>query len=229
MLLLVNFLLFAGLLAAPSGAGVPDAYFCTSQGTVLHYQRFAAGTDKLWWDHSESIDAVRAVPGGLEIDVTSTITSPIGKSPVKEPVHSQVFVRTDASVEVDVSAAAAEAARQRFAALDFTSSGGVSVLPPNLVPGGRLPEIHSVVQWTGIKLTIDYTEREVLRTETITVPAGTFDCVVVKEHKMEKAPFHRRERVTLTWYARGIGMVRHDTLFTDGKAETTEVLVKAGK
>ena len=38
-------------------------------------------------------------------------------------------------------------------------------------------------------------------------------------------PLHRRERITLTWYAPGVGMVRHDTLLTDGRTETSEVLV----
>lgn len=56
------------------------------------------------------------------------------------------------------------------------------------------------------------------------LPAGTFDCIVVQESKSERAPFHRRDRVTLTWYAPGYGMIRHDTLLTDLTPETSEVL-----
>ena len=65
-----------------------------------------------------------------------------------------------------------------------------------------------------------------MRRETITVPAGTFDCVVVKEHKVERAPLFKRDRITYTWYALGIGLVRHDTLFTDGRRECSEQLTR---
>jgi len=215
--------------ASPAASSPADAYFCTRQGTVLNYERRSAENGRLWWKHSESIDAVRSKSGILEIDITSSIVSDIGKAPLKEPVKSQVTVRSNGTVEVDVSKAAEEAARQKFAALDFTSSGGTSILPADLAPGEKLQDIHSVVSWSGIKLTIDYTERSVLRRETITVPAGTFDCIVVQEHKLEKAPLHRRDRITLTWYAPGYGMIRHDTLFTNGKAETSEVLVSVSK
>ncbi len=34
----------------------------------------------------------------------------------------------------------------------------------------------------------------------------------------------KRDRITLTWYALGYGMVRHDTFFINGDVETTEQL-----
>jgi len=212
------------LLVSPA-ASAAEAYFCTTPGAVLRYERRAAGSGELWWRHSETIGSVRAENGVTTIDVTSLIVSENGKAPVKEPVRSKVRVLADGSVEIDVARAAEEAARQRFSAFDFTSSGGSSILPADLKPGDVLKEIHAVVSWSALKLTIDYDGRKVLRRERITVPAGTFDCIVVREHKLEKAPLHRRERVTLTWYAPGYGMIRHDTLFTDGRTETSEVLV----
>ena len=224
--MLLNLLLTAFVaLFPPASASVKDALFCTTKGTVLHYQRHGASDGKLWWDHTESIDDVSSEADGLHVGVTLSITSKIGKSPLKTPVRSEALVHKDGSVEIDVAAAAAEAARQKFSAFQFTSSGGTTVLPATIAPGDVLEEIHSVVSWSGINLTIDYTERSVLRRETITVPAGTYDCIVVQEHKLEKAPLHRRERITLTWYAPGVGMVRHDTLLTDGRTETSEVLV----
>ncbi|MBO4476073.1 MAG: hypothetical protein J5737_05090 [Bacteroidales bacterium] len=208
----------------------PKSYFCTSSGTTLHYERVAAGTGKPWWVHTETVNAVSRRPdGGLDIDITLAITSKTGKSPVKEPVNSTVLVRADGTVVVDVARAAEEAARQMFSAFDFKSSGGSSVLPVNLAPGDVLPDIHAVVSWAGLKMTVDYTERSVLRRETITVGAGTYDCLVIQERKLEKAPLHRRERITLTWYTLGTGMVRHDTNFTDGRPETVESLVSVSR
>ena len=201
------------------------AYFCTSPGALLRYERVAAFTGKPWWVHTEKIDLVRPVSGGCEVTVTSDIKSDSGKSPIKAPFTSTVVVRADGTVVVDVAKAAEEAAKQMFSAFDFKSSGGVSLLPSSLEPGDTLPDIHAVVSWGGVKMTIDYDNRVVLRRETLTVPAGTYDCLVVQEHKLERAPFHRRERITLTWYTPGIGMVRHETSFPDSRPETVEKLV----
>lgn len=219
-------LLAATLLAAASTDSRSEALFCLRPETTLKYERREVSTGTLWWTHTESIDAVREDAGTLTIDVTSVIVSDIGKAPIKEPVHSRVLVREDGTVEVDAAAAAEQAARQMFSILDFKSSGGSSLLPATLKPGDTLPEIHAAVKWSLVSLTIDYSSRSVLRRETITVPAGTFDCIVVQESKSERAPFHRRDRVTLTWYAPGYGMIRHDTLLPDLTPETSEVLVE---
>ena len=91
-------------------------------------------------------------------------------------------------------------------------------------PGDKLEEIHAEVAWSGIKYNIDYTERSVVKKETITVPGGTFECIVIKEHKKESAPLYKRERITYTWYALGYGMIKHDSFFLDGRQETSEQL-----
>lgn len=98
-------------------------------------------------------------------------------------------------------------------------------MSPNVKPGDTLDEIHGKVECAGMKLTIDYTERKVLRREKVTVPAGTFDCIVVQERKVEKAPLMKRDSITLTWYALGYGFVRHDSLLPDGSVESSEQLV----
>ena len=64
-----------------------------------------------------------------------------------------------------------------------------------------------------------------LRHENISVPAGTFHCIVVRERKLERRPLYRNDRITLTWYALGYGLVRHDTFFLDGELESSEQLI----
>ena len=134
------------------------------------------------------------------------------------------MVHPDGTVDINISDAVSIAAKQRFSLFDFKPKGGISSMKSTIKPGDKLEEIHGGVDWAGIKLSMDYTDRTVIRRETITVPAGTFDCVVVKEHKLEKAPLYKRDRITLTWYAYGIGLVRHDTFFLDGRQECSEKL-----
>ena len=208
-------------LAAP-----PQGYFFTTPGATLHYERYAPGSDVLSWTHKSKIKGKQTLEdGSLKVDFTTTIISGKMKSPLKSPVSSFVTLHPDGTVELDVAQAAVVAAKQRFSAFDFTASGGTSLLPASLKPGDTLEDIHAVVAWAGIKYTIDYTERKVVRQESVTVPAGTFDCLVVREHKLEKAPFFKRDRINYTWYSKGYGMVRHDTFFMDGEEETSEQLV----
>lgn len=223
---LLTFLICLSLAQGLAAQSFPPAFFCTRPGASLRYERREPGTGALSWTHISSIGkAHELADGNVKFDFTTAINSGKMKSPLKGPVSSHVVVHPDGAVEMDVAQATLMAARQRFSVLDFTARGGTSLLPSGMKPGDRLKDIHGVVEWGGIKYTVDYTERKVLRRETISVPAGTYDCVVVQEHKLEKAPLYKRERITLTWYALGYGMVRHDTIFTDGVTETTEQLV----
>lgn len=204
----------------------PKSYFYAVKGGKLRYERYDARNGSLWWVHNETINALRPrSDGGLDVELTTQIVSSGGKSPIKEPVMSGIVIKTDGTVVADVTKAAEEAARQQLSAFNFTSSGDLSELSSGIAPGTVLKDIHTAVSWAGIKFVVDYDSRKVTRRETITVPAGTFDCMVVEEHKIERAPLYRRERNTVTWYALGYGMIRHDTFFTDGRAETSEVLV----
>lgn len=201
------------------------AFFCTSPGTALYYERHEEGSGELAWKHTSSIVSSKGIQDGkLEVTFKTDIKSGKMKSPIKEPVSSNVVIYPDGNVELDIAQSALLAAKQRFSGFNFTSTGGTSILPASMKTGDKLEDIHACVAWGGVKYTIDYTSRKVLRRETITVPAGTFDCVVVSEHKVEKAPFLKRDRTTLTWYALGVGMVRHDTFLPNGEMETSEKL-----
>ena len=203
-------------------------YFCAKQGAVLHYERYAPD-GKHWWNQDTKIDSTAlGEDGTMNVSFTSTIKSFDVKSPIKGSVSSKAFLRKDGTVEINIAEAAATVAKNRYSAFRFKASGGMSSLSPNVKPGDTLEEIHGKVECAGMKLSIDYTERKVLRKEKITVPAGTFDCIVVQERKVEKAPLIKRDNITLTWYCLGYGFVRHDSLLPDGSLESSELLVSIG-
>ena len=203
----------------------PRAYFCTTQGMTLRYERYDPAGKNHWWTQTTSIGRIRPRSNGaFALDVTTTIVSDKEKSPIKGPVESTAILHPDGTIEVSITDVAAAAAHQLFSALDFKVSGGSSFIKKTIQPGDVLEEIHGTVDWNGIKLSLDFTDRVVLRRETITVPGGTFDCMVVKEHKLEKYPLHKRDRITYTWYALDYGLIRHDTYFLDGRQECSERL-----
>ena len=147
------------------------------------------------------------------------------KSPFKEPVTSEALIKPDGTVVINVADAAGAVANQKFSAFNFKTTGGNSSLSPDLKPGDTLPDIHAAVTWTMFKYRIDYTRRKVIRKEKLTVPAGTFDCIVIQEWKSEKGPMVHKEHDNLNWYALGYGIIRHDSFYPDGSLKTTEHLV----
>lgn len=208
-------------------AGGPQGYICTTPGSILTYERRdAANPEKIWWNQTLEITGTKPLDDGtIEVDCTTTYKSVKVKAPVNGPVNSKTIMQKDGTVDTDTGEVAGIVAKRKFSIANFKVEAGVSSIPARLAPGDTLKNLHVKVSWAGIVCNLDLTEREVVRRETITVPAGTFDCIVVKEHDLERYPFNTRDRITYTWYALGYGSVKHDTYFPDGRMECTESLV----
>ena len=106
----------------------------------------------------------------------------------------------------------------------ITSTGGESSLPSSMTPGDTLPSVQASVKAFGLTMKISVTDRQVLKFETISTPAGKFNCIVVRERKVEKGMGRNRHTIADTWYSKGTGMVRHDTYSPELELLTSEVL-----
>ena len=200
-------------------------YFCNKSETVLEYTRTTAEGDVKWY-HTMTIGQVRQVGDTTLIDYTSYILNHKRKPYYgDEPAELQASINKG-TVTIDVAESVAAVFRTLLpSGARITSSGGESSLPSDMTPGDVLPDVQASVKALGLTMKITVTEREVLRFETLSTPAGVFDCVVVRERKVEKGMGRNRHTVADTWYAGGIGMVRHDTYGPDLELQTSEVLV----
>ena len=122
----------------------------------------------------------------------------------------------------DVSATMVSYIKGRIG-INATSDGILSSFPSTLNPGDMLDEVSGQAKVGPLTYTVTVNDRKVLRQETISVPAGKYDCVVIQEHKVESGPGHNRDVINISWYCKGIGYVRHDT-YIKGKLDTSEVL-----
>ena len=200
-------------------------YFCNKAETILEYTRTTAEGDVKWY-HTMAIGETWQKGDTTFIDYTSHILNHKRKPYYgDEPAQLQACIIKDA-VTLDVAESVAAVFRTMLpSGARITSSGGESSLPSDMAPGDVLPDVHASVKALGLTMKITVTERQVLRQETISTPAGTFDCVVVRERKVEKGMGRNRHTVADTWYARGIGMVRHDTYSPELELQTSEKLV----
>ena len=198
-------LLLSGLRLLAAGQE-QEPYFCTRPGTQLYYERTKAGKTKLLQTTLFEIESSQLSAKGRTIRYA--VASPEGDITLNFGETVKAFVRNlFPRTRIEVSEASA-------------------VLPAQMQPGDTLPETHCSVKVMGITVRFDVTERKVLRRERITTPAGTFDCIVVRERKQEHAPFHHLDDWLDNYYVRGLGYVRHDKYDKNMRLEESEVLVR---
>ena len=217
------FLTAALCLVAPFFAR--GAYYCTREGAVLTYERREADSGKLKWKHELSVLRSAAGPDGtLRVECSSLFTGRRGKVLNGGRVLYAAEVLPGGDVCADPSEALKSVLGKYLPGRGISTVPARSVLPAVLLAGEVLPDLQFSVSAMGMTWRVRVTERKVLRFERIVTPAGTFDCPVVSEHKIERGPGRNRETTALTWYAEGVGMVRHDTYDKSGRLLTSEVL-----
>ncbi len=218
------FLLLLLLLCLPAAAGEP--YFCTQTGKTLYYERFDASGGKLRRTTTMTVEGVKPYASGRKVVYSFVLRRPSGADMYGGPARMEAVIDADGTVRQDLGASLKSVLGNLLRGRELESSGSMALLPVDMKPGDNLPEAHCVVDALGAKYRIDVTERRVLRAERLTTPAGTFDCLVVREHKVERGPGRHRDTISDSWYVQGIGYVRHDTYDRNLRLETTEVLKK---
>lgn len=202
-----------------------QGFFCANEGQQFKYVRRYADSGDIKWTHTMRINGVDSLDNGcVEVRYSSMIVNSKEKQQMKKPVEMIVLIDKNGDVTMDIAGTATEVFQTVFPKSFIKSSGGETILPSSMKKGNILPDAYAKVSVVGVKYTVDVTQRMVTGSETIKTPAGTFDCVVVREHKVEKAPAYSRVTTSYTWYCRGIGFVRHDTYDENMKLETREIL-----
>lgn len=210
-------LMLCGLSADAQG------FFTDSGDAVLEYVRTTAQDGKFKWRHTMRVTDVKETESSVRYTTSSVFSKQNGKPLYRDAVIETIYVdRRTGNLSLDLGAAMASYIKARTG-INVTSSGLLSCLPADIEPGDTLEPVRATVKVGPLTYTLKVSGRKVLRRETVTVPAGTFECVVVSEEKQENGPGHNRGVTNITWYAKGVGYVRHDT-YVNGKLDTSEVL-----
>ncbi|MEP5613523.1 MAG: hypothetical protein ABJP45_14825, partial [Cyclobacteriaceae bacterium] len=108
---------------------------------------------------------------------------------------------------------------------------GMSVIPNNLAVGDKLEDVTMTMKMSSaafnMNMMITVSDRTVTGKETITTPAGTFDCMILSQKTTTKMG----EMMTVTtsskeWLSKGVGSVRSENYDKKGKLEGYTLLTK---
>jgi len=203
-----------------------EAYFCEQSGTELVYERREADSGELKWIHTMTIGSVSTDSDGVrEVSYKSDFKRPDGSQMYGGSVALKAKLLPGGEVLLDASGSVASVFKNIFPDDMVESTPVYSALPSDLQAGDVLPDVQFSVKVAFAFFKVSVSKREALRQESIETPAGSFKCIVVREHKEEHGLGHNRSTTALTWYAKGLGMVRHDTYDKNLKLETSERLL----
>ena len=114
--------------------------------------------------------------------------------------------------------------------MEVEISGTDIELPNNLSVGQSLADANVNMKMNmgamNMNMAFDMVNRKVESRESITTPAGTFDCFVITSDNKAKMMMANTTHTSKMWLAEGIGMIRQDTYNKKGKLVSKSVLTK---
>ena len=117
--------------------------------------------------------------------------------------------------------------------LEMDITGTDIQLPNDLSVGKELEDANVTVamSMSGVKMNIsvDQTNRKVEKTESITTPAGTFECYLITETTKSKIMGTTHETTNKLWLAEGVGMVKQETYKKNGNLDASMELTQFSK
>lgn len=169
-----------------------------------------------------------------EFNITETSTNQMTLSSTLkddngDPIFSGKFkVRCEGgTTTLDPEALVSGSMMQQYQNMEYIISGNGISFPNTLSVGQVLPdgEMFMEVDAGVIKMntTVTMTDRKVVRQESITVPAGTFECYVVTFTNTIKVGLSKTYYTT-QWISRGIGMVKEETKKANGNLVSKSIL-----
>jgi hypothetical protein len=123
-------------------------------------------------------------------------------------------------ISIDFNSLMSPGLMEQYKDMEVDITGTDLMLPNNLSPGQTLPDANMLMNVRmapiNMKMTVDITNRKVDGMESVTTPAGTFDCVVISWDHESKMGI-KFTGTAKQWLAEGVGMVKQENYNKKGK------------
>lgn len=132
-------------------------------------------------------------------------------------------------ISIDFNSLAAPGMMEQYKEMEVDLTGTNLFIPNNLTVGQTLPDADLLMNVSmapiNMKMTVRIYDRKVEGTETITTPAGTFDCIIISQSSETKMGM-KVSGSSREWYAPEVGMVKQESYNKKGKKIASSLLTK---
>ena len=227
--------------------GLSAQYFSTTQGTQLFYKSVVTGEEGEKSLKSTMISVETDANGVINAraeDVQTDSANPLldvktyrnySYNPETD-VTKIVFMTAEDFKDFVVSmiSKGAAAAGQPLSEMDLadftkslTSKGSLEFdIDPKAAPDTKLPKSTLRLNAGMMSMRANLWEGKFLGTETVTVPAGTYDCIKISYSMVMSSPEGNEKRNITDWYAKGIGLVKSIETDKKGNVNSEDVLTE---
>ena len=192
-------------------------FYPLKEGVKLEYTLYG-NKDKVEGVQTQEITGVESTPDGLHAQMHINFRDQKGKE-VYEMDYG--FLCAGDVVRIDFQSLMSGPMLQQNPDVQAEITGTDIEWPNNLSVGQELPDANVSMKMNmgGISMTMemDITARKVEKKETVTTPAGTFDCYVVYSETHSKMMMANQTFPSRTWLAEGVGMVKNESYNKNGK------------
>ena len=137
-------------------------------------------------------------------------------------------------VKIDFKSLMNEQMLSQMGDVEMDISGTDVELPNSLSVGQELPDANMQLKMKmggaiNMNTNVETINRKVEKQESVTTPAGTFDCYVIYSETKTKMMMTNQTFPSRTWLAEGVGMVKQESYNKKGKLMGSMLLTQFSK
>jgi hypothetical protein len=199
-------------------------YYPDLKGAVLDYKQYDK-KGSLIGSSSQEITDITKLPSSITINIKAESFDAKGKS----MGSVNLTARCEGGIYyIDMKGLMGQQNLEAYKDMEMTVTGGNLEIPQNMKAGdmlksGDMKMAFSSGGMTIMNMMISISNRKVEAVETITTPAGSFECFKISSDMAVKT-FVNVKTKSVEWYAKGVGLVKNETYGTDGKLLGSNIL-----
>jgi hypothetical protein len=207
-----------------------ETYYFAKEGAKATYEHYDS-KNKLTQTQENVLKTIRNTATGFEILMSTSLKDAKGKVLFD---NRNFNVKCDNGVlKMDLSSMYMGDLKNMGKDIVMEVSGDGVSFPSELKEGADLPNGETEVKMKSGSMTLmtlrfNEMNRKVEKKESVTTPAGTFDCYKIVSDTEMKILIKRNIK-TASWIARGVGVVKTESYNKKGEIESTMVLTKLEK
>jgi hypothetical protein len=207
-----------------------DPFYISKEGSVLNYEHYDS-KNKLSSSQETTLKSIDTTPNGYALIMSTTMKDAKGKMLFD---NRNFNVQCENGViKMDLSSMYMGDIKDMGKDIKMEISGEGISYPAELKEGLDLPNGETEVKMKSGSMTLvtmrfNELNRKVEKVETVTTPAGTFNCYKIVAETEMKILFKCNFK-SATWIAKGVGVVKTESYNKKGELEGSMLLTKLVK